>query len=73
MSSIAAITSAKQPPYTFTEADWDDEAEAVVAKLGKQAPGGMIYRASKTAAERTLWKFRDEKQPKFTATSVNPT
>jgi nucleoside-diphosphate-sugar epimerase len=73
MSSIAAIVSTKEGAYTFTEADWDDEAEAAVAKLGKDAPGGLIYRASKTAAERTLWNFRDEKKPKFTMTSVNPT
>lgn len=73
MSSIAAIASTKEGPYTFTEADWNDESEALVAKLGKDAPGGMIYRASKAASERTLWKFRDEKEPTFTVTSVNPT
>jgi len=73
MSSIAAITSSKQGQYTFTESDWDDESGPIVAKLGKDAPGGMIYRASKTASERTLWKFRDENKPGFTATSVNPT
>lgn len=72
MSSIAAVLSTKEGPYTFTEADWNDQAEAVVAKLGKDAPSGMIYLASKTAAERTLWRFRDEKKPKFTITSVNP-
>lgn len=73
MSSIAAIVSTKQGPYVFTEADWNDEAGAAVAKLGKKAPGGMIYRASKTAAERALWNFRDEKKPQFATTSVNPT
>ena len=72
MSSIAAIGSTKEEAYTFTEADWNDQAEAAVAKLGKAAPGGAIYAASKTAAERTLWKFRDEKKPKFTVTAVNP-
>ncbi len=73
MSSIAAILSAKEAPYNFTEADWDDEAVEAVARLGKEAPGGLIYRASKTAAEKTLWSFRDEKKPAFTVTSVNPT
>ncbi len=73
MSSIAAIISTKEGPYTFTEEDWDEEAGPVVAKLGKNAPGPMIYRASKTASEKTLWKFRDENKPGFTVTSVNPT
>ena len=73
MSSIAAILSTKEGPYTFTEADWNDEAGAVVAKLGKNTPSGMIYSASKAASEKTLWRFRDEKKPSFTVTSVNPT
>ena len=73
MSSIVAILSKKEGAYVFTEADWDDEAGPAVAKLGKDAPGGLIYQASKTAAERTLWRFRDEKKPRFTVTSVNPT
>ena len=72
MSSIAAISSRKEGPYNFTEADWNDQAGIAVAQLGKDAPGGVIYAASKAASERTLWKFRDEKKPTFTVTAVNP-
>jgi nucleoside-diphosphate-sugar epimerase len=72
MSSIGAILSTKEGPYTFTEANWNDEAGAVVSKLGKDAPSALIYFASKVAAERAMWSFRDEKKPSFTLTSVNP-
>jgi nucleoside-diphosphate-sugar epimerase len=72
ISSIAAISSAKESPYTFTEKDWNDVSEAEVKRLGKETPGGHIYRVSKTASERAFWKFRDEKKPAFTMTAINP-
>jgi len=31
-----------------------------------------VYAASKTEAERALWKFRDEKKPGFSINSVLP-
>jgi nucleoside-diphosphate-sugar epimerase len=73
MSSIASIISTKEAPYTFTEADWNDEAGQLVTQLGKETPSWVIYAASKAAGERALWSFRDKKNPKFTVTSVNPT
>ncbi|KAH8887623.1 NAD(P)-binding protein [Thozetella sp. PMI_491] len=72
MSSIAAVRGQKEGDYTFTEKDWNDTAEAVVAAKGKDAPGPFIYAASKTAAEKTFWKFRDDNKPHFTQTAVNP-
>ncbi len=72
MSSIAAVKTMKEGNYTFTEKDWNTYAEAMVAAQGKSTPPPIIYSASKTAAERALWKFRDEKQPKFSVTSINP-
>lgn len=72
ISSIASVLGAKKPPYTYTEADWNDVSEAEVARLGKNTPGNHIYRASKTAAEREVWKFRDQYNPSFTITAVNP-
>ncbi|KAF2794978.1 NAD(P)-binding protein [Melanomma pulvis-pyrius CBS 109.77] len=72
MSSIAAIKNANPPPYVFTEADWNDFAEGEVARLGKETPGPVIYSASKVAAEKAFWQFREEKKPHFTMTAVNP-
>jgi nucleoside-diphosphate-sugar epimerase len=72
ISSIAAVVSPKEPPYTYTEKDWNSFSEGEVERLGKQTPSGHIYRASKTAAERAFWKFRDEKKPSFSMTAINP-
>lgn len=72
MSSIAAVWSHDKPGYTFTEKDWNHGAEEEAKKLGKNTPGPVIYSASKNAAERVFWEFRDEKKPKFAMTAVNP-
>jgi len=56
-SSIAAIISNKLPPYTYTEADWNDVSEGIVREQGKKASAVHKYRASKTLAERAAWKF----------------
>jgi nucleoside-diphosphate-sugar epimerase len=72
MSSIAAIKTQDPPPYTFTERDWNNFAEAEVARLGKATPGPIIYAASKAASEKAFWKFRDENTPSFAMTAVNP-
>jgi nucleoside-diphosphate-sugar epimerase len=72
MSSIVAILSPKDGDYTFTEKDWNTVSEAAVAKEGKNSASLDIYRASKTAAERVLWKFRDERKPSFTVAALNP-
>lgn len=72
LSSIAAVKNVHLPPYAFTEADWNDIAEAKVAELGKATPGPFIYSASKVAAEKAFWQFRDEKKPAFAMTAINP-
>jgi nucleoside-diphosphate-sugar epimerase len=73
MSSITAMLGMQRTgDYTYTEADWNTFAEAAVAEQGKSTPGRIIYSASKTAAERALWKFRDEHKPSFTVTAINP-
>jgi nucleoside-diphosphate-sugar epimerase len=72
ISSIAAVTSPKEPPYTYSEKDWNDFSEAEVQRLGKQTPGFQIYRASKAAGERAFWKFRDEHKPSFSMSAINP-
>ncbi|KAF2466761.1 NAD(P)-binding protein [Lindgomyces ingoldianus] len=72
ISSIAAVKNQSQPPYTFTEKDWNDFAEAECERLGKETPGPIIYSASKVGAEKMFWKFRDEEKPGFTMTAINP-
>jgi nucleoside-diphosphate-sugar epimerase len=72
ISSIAAISGPQEVPYTYTEKDWNTFSEGEVARLGKDAPGPQIYLASKTAAERAFWKFREDNKPTFTQTAVNP-
>lgn len=71
MSSILTIITS-QRPYHFTEKDWNIESQEIVVAKGKEAPSLAIYAASKTAAERAFWKFRDDKKPHFTMTTVNP-
>ncbi|KAK4035216.1 hypothetical protein C8A01DRAFT_18094 [Parachaetomium inaequale] len=72
MSSIVAVLQQREEDYTYTEKDWNTFAEDVVAKEGKATPGPIIYFASKVAAEKAMWKFRDEHKPTFTLTSINP-
>lgn len=78
MSSIVAIINPNAPPapgsvpHVLNEADWNTTSEEAVAKLGGNAASIDIYAASKTAAEKTFWKFRDEKNPGFTMSAVNP-
>lgn len=61
-----------EPPPTFTEKDWNDYAEKTCEAKGTETPGAVIHSASKVAAERAFWQFRDEKKPGFTMTAVNP-
>ena len=61
-SSLAAINDPSKSPYSFTEADWNDWAEAKAKEEGDAAPGGLLYVAAKTVAEKALWKFRDDKK-----------
>ncbi|OZJ04763.1 hypothetical protein BZG36_01839 [Bifiguratus adelaidae] len=73
-SSVAAIAWAAKPGYTFTEKDWNDETVTEIQKWkpGQEFSRFTAYRASKNAAERAAWKFRDEKKPKFRLTTINP-
>ncbi|KAF2098239.1 NAD(P)-binding protein [Rhizodiscina lignyota] len=72
MSSIAAIRSDENPPYTLTEANWNEVSEDVVANMGVESGAGHIYRASKTASEKVFWSFRDRVKPNWSMAAVNP-
>lgn len=64
-SSVAAVTNFPPPApgYVFNESDFASNALNAVEKdkaEGKKSPPGLLYTASKTAAEKAVWKFRDE-------------
>lgn len=66
---MVAVTNPKEGPYTFTEKDFASFALEKVLKdkeEGKTSPGGVLYAASKTAADRAVWKFRDEHKVSIT-------
>jgi nucleoside-diphosphate-sugar epimerase len=75
-SSAATIIDPKPPGYVFTEADFavnaTNVAEANRAE-GKDTPGHVLYPASKQAAEKAVWAFRDEKKPHFAISTIHPT
>ncbi|KAL2269285.1 hypothetical protein VTJ83DRAFT_1469 [Remersonia thermophila] len=73
MSTISAIFSPGRPAgHVFTEADWNDAAEAEMQRLGRKTPGYVVYQASKTAAERAFWRFADESRPRFGMVALCP-
>lgn len=54
-------------PKTFTESDWNNWAEAKAKSkefenLDAEAKAKVLYPASKTAAERAVWKWKDEEK-----------
>jgi nucleoside-diphosphate-sugar epimerase len=63
-SSVAAITnSGVEPGYVFTEKDFAHTAFDKATSdhtQGIDSPAGILYSASKTAAERAVWEFRDK-------------
>jgi nucleoside-diphosphate-sugar epimerase len=65
-SSAAAIVNPdKEPNYTFTEADWASIALDTAIKnrdAGIDTPAAVLYPASKTASDRLVWRFREEKK-----------
>ncbi|KAI0446473.1 NAD(P)-binding protein [Xylaria telfairii] len=72
MSSVAAVRMNLPGPVTFTEKDWNTQAEAAVKEAGDEAFGHIIYAASKVASERAFWNWVEEKKPPFVATVLCP-
>jgi len=69
-SSVAAIVDFTKPDdYDFSEEDWNENGERIARE--KFMPG-PAYGASKAAAERALWNWREENQPSFSVSAVNP-
>lgn len=67
-SSFAACTDPQTPlPKTFTENDWNTWAEPKAKSkdfedLDDNAKGRVLYLASKTAAERAVWEWREKRE-----------
>ncbi|KAI0875518.1 hypothetical protein GGS24DRAFT_454964 [Hypoxylon argillaceum] len=73
MSSAAALFDPPLENRHYTEKDWNTESEKILERDGEKAGGFHAYLASKTAAEKLFWKFRDDHQPSFGMTTLQPT
>lgn len=74
-SSIVASTF--PAPGNNTRVDrntWNEMAVELAWSPPPHPPnqGGIVYAASKVAAEKAVWKFVEDKKPKFKVVSVNP-
>ncbi|CAJ2507348.1 Uu.00g085340.m01.CDS01 [Anthostomella pinea] len=72
MSSAAAVFDMPAARRTHTEKDWNTTAEEIVKEHGTETDGVTAYMASKTAAERLFWKFREDYKPAFGMTALQP-
>jgi nucleoside-diphosphate-sugar epimerase len=74
-SSVVAIMNPKESAYVFTEKDFSTfslEKATKDREEGISTPPNILYGASKTAAERYLWKFRDTHKPSWSLSTINP-
>ncbi|KAI0051450.1 D-lactaldehyde dehydrogenase [Auriscalpium vulgare] len=58
--STASVLRPADGPITFSEADWNESAIAEVKEKGSAALPMIIYRASKTLAEKSAWEFYEK-------------
>ncbi|KAI1214755.1 NAD(P)-binding protein [Annulohypoxylon truncatum] len=73
MSSVAANFDVPTQPGIYSEENWNTTSEPAIAQLGSEAGGLHAYCASKTAGERAFWKFREERNPSFSMTTLQAT
>jgi nucleoside-diphosphate-sugar epimerase len=73
VSSAAAVFNMPFEQKLYTENDWNTTSEDIVRENGNDAGGFHSYLASKTAAEKVFWKFRENNRPSFGMTSLLPT
>ncbi|KAJ7744054.1 hypothetical protein DFH07DRAFT_749660 [Mycena maculata] len=73
-SSCAAVLRVQPEPKTFSEDDWNDQAEDEVKEKGIMASGISKYRASKTLAEKAARDFVEEhkKEIEWDLVRLNP-
>ncbi|KAI1415361.1 NAD(P)-binding protein [Hypoxylon sp. FL1857] len=73
MSSAGAIFDVPTKPGVYSEQNWNTTSEEAVEKLGRDAGGLHAYCASKVAGEKAFWRFRNERKPPFSMTTVHAT
>lgn len=74
-SSVVAVYDPINTPHIFTENDFATVSldRAISDRdTGLKTPAGVLYGASKTAAERAVWAFRDTHKPSFAIMTINP-
>ncbi|KAK0448421.1 uncharacterized protein EV420DRAFT_1566683 [Desarmillaria tabescens] len=73
-SSCASVLHVSPEPKTFSEVDWNEQSIKEVEEQGKNAPGIVKYRASKTLAEKAAWEFykKHKSEIKWDLSIVNP-
>ncbi|KAI0056657.1 D-lactaldehyde dehydrogenase [Artomyces pyxidatus] len=59
-SSCAAVLKPSAEPAVWDESSWNDPAIEEVKEKGAGAPPMIIYRASKTLAEKSAWEFYEK-------------
>ncbi|KAF5353764.1 hypothetical protein D9757_012943 [Collybiopsis confluens] len=65
LSSTAAVLEVQLMPNIFNEENWNNESVKEAEELGRKAPAMSKYRASKSLAEKTAWKFVDDNKDKL--------
>ncbi|KAJ8071399.1 hypothetical protein OCU04_001720 [Sclerotinia nivalis] len=74
-SSVIAVMEPRTDIYVFTESDFASvylTQAQLDLKEGRQTHAGVLYGASKTAADQAVWKFLSEVKPEFAITTINP-
>ncbi|KAI0031596.1 D-lactaldehyde dehydrogenase [Vararia minispora EC-137] len=76
LSSVVAVGLGQptQGRTVLDESSWNDWAVAEVEEKGDASSPAIMYRASKTLAERAAWKFMDDNKASisFDLAAVNP-
>ncbi|KAI0491167.1 hypothetical protein F4859DRAFT_501190 [Xylaria cf. heliscus] len=73
VSSAAALFDIPMEDRLYTENDWNTTSEDILKRDGDKAGGFHAYLASKTAAEKAFWQFRESYSPSFGMTALQPT
>ncbi|WVQ81866.1 hypothetical protein IAT38_003993 [Cryptococcus sp. DSM 104549] len=73
-SSVASIMcpASRPPPVVYTEKDWNGDSIPHVDEKGIESEGMHSYLASKTLAEKALWKFIEDEKPSWEGVAICP-
>ncbi|KZV66032.1 NAD(P)-binding protein [Peniophora sp. CONT] len=71
-SSAAAIQRPVSEHTVLNETSWNDAAIEEVKSKGSACPPMVVYRASKTLAEKAAWRLVEENKPKWDLVTFTP-